>query len=285
MDSNFFYFAAFGIGAILVLQVAAVVFDALLRRVNFAEAIVAKRNGAAGIEQAGRAIGSFIIAAAVVRGSVAGVDVVHDLAWVAAFGLPAVVLLVVVGRLSAQALLRARIAAEIERNNTAVGIAVAAHDIATAIIIARCLHGNSVDTLGISLCFLAIALVTLNLFVVLFRVITTYADSEEILDNNIAAALSYAGVTVALGIIIAHAAEGDFVSWEKSLSAYGLALAFAAALYPVRQVIVEAIILRAGFSIRGGRLDREIAEGRNVGVGVVEAAAYIGVAIFVVSVA
>ncbi|MBI3072277.1 MAG: DUF350 domain-containing protein [Deltaproteobacteria bacterium] len=285
MSGDFLYFAAFGVLTILVFQVAAVLFDALLRRVNFADAIVAKRNGAAGIEQAGRAIGAFMIAASVVKGCVGGVDVLHDVAWTAAFGFPAVVLLVVVGRLSAQVLLRARIAGEIARNNTAAGIAVAAHDVATAIVIARCLHGNSVDTLGVSLAFLAIALVTLNLFIVAFRVITTYADSEEVLDNNVAAALSYAGITVALGIIIAHAAEGDFVSWEKSLGAYGLALAFAAALYPVRQVIVEAVILRAGFSLRGGRLDREIAEQRNIGVGAVEAAAYVGVALFVVSVA
>jgi hypothetical protein len=47
----------------------------------------------------------------------------------------------------------------------------------------------------------------------------------------------------------------------------------------VRQVILQTIILRGGFAVRGGIIDVEIARDRNVGVGALEGASYIGAAL------
>jgi uncharacterized membrane protein YjfL (UPF0719 family) len=132
--------------------------------------------------------------------------------------------------------------------------------------------------LGVSVVFFVIAQLTLHLFVILFRSLTVYADDQEIMNENVAAALSYAGATLAIAVIVGHAAEGDFTGWGPSLRAYALALLSALALYPVRQLVVQTLFLRQRFAFRGGGLDRLIAQEHNVGVSAVEAASYLAAA-------
>ena len=97
----------------------------------------------------------------------------------------------------------------------------------------------TVSTLGISVVFFVIAQATLHLFLVLFRWMTLYAEDEEIIGENVAAALSYAGAMLAIAIIVGHAAEGDFEGWSASLQAYGLARF----KWPERIEIVDAFPL------------------------------------------
>jgi uncharacterized membrane protein YjfL (UPF0719 family) len=111
----------------------------------------------------------------------------------------------------------------------------------------------------------------------LYRTLTRYDDAEEVLGGNAAAAVAFVGLTLALAIIIAHAAAGDFVGWGRSLRAYGIALLLAFALFPVRQVVVGPL-LGCPPALRRSALDRWIAQERNVGVGVIEALGYIAVA-------
>jgi hypothetical protein len=53
------------------------------------------------------------------------------------------------------------------------------------------------------------------------------------------------------------------------------------ALYPVRQIIVQMLLLGASFCFRGGRLDKEIAEDQNTGAGLLEAVGYLATALIV----
>jgi hypothetical protein len=53
-------------------------------------------------------------------------------------------------------------------------------------------------------------------------------------------------------------------------------------LYFVRQFIVQGLLLGSGFNLYGGRLDREIADDRNIAAAAVEAATYIGAAILAI---
>jgi uncharacterized membrane protein YjfL (UPF0719 family) len=133
--------------------------------------------------------------------------------------------------------------------------------------------------------FFVIAQATLHLFLVLFRWMTLYAEDEEIIGENVAAALSYAGAMLAIAIIVGHAAEGDFEGWSASLQAYGLALLSALVLYPVRQLVVQTLLLRQPFALRGGGLDRLVAQERNVGVSAVEAVSYLAAAFLLTGVA
>jgi uncharacterized membrane protein YjfL (UPF0719 family) len=272
-----FYELAFAAGTPLVL---AVLFQAAQRALA-PLGDVASNHPARAVLQASYLFGVLSVSAAVVAGCVHGESVQADLAWTAAFGGSSILLLVVTARLGVQVLLKSRLRAEITRGNLAAAIAAGAHYVATGILLARCLYGDDVSTLGVSIVFFAIAVATLHAFVLLFRALTVYDDFEEIVSGNVAAALSYGGVTVALALIIGHAAEGTFTGWGQSLEAYGRALLFAAALYPVRQILVEAVILRAGLVLRRGRLDQGIGREKDVGLGALEAASYLGTAFFV----
>jgi hypothetical protein len=52
-------------------------------------------------------------------------------------------------------------------------------------------------------------------------------------------------------------------------------------LYPVRQIIVQMLMLGGGFSLRHGRLDREVAEDQNAGAGLLEAVGYVATALLI----
>lgn len=242
---------------------------------------LAKGNVARALLQVGQVLGVFLVAASTVHNCVTGESLKHDALWTAAFGAVALVLFAATGRLGVKLLLRSRLPAEIERGNAAAGLAAGTNYVATGIITARAFAGNDLGSLGLSLTFFLIAQITLQLFVAGFRAFTPYDDAEQIQGENLAAALSYTGVTIAVALIVGRAVEGDFVSWSVSLAAYGKALLVALALYPVRQIVVQTAFLGGGLSLRKGRLDEAIAEQRNEGAAALEAVTYIGTALLV----
>jgi len=236
-------------------------------------------NAARGLVRAGFVCGAAFVAVSAFQGCVHGVDLKADLLWTAVFGGSAIALLALTGHLGVRVLLRASLPAEIARGNVAAGVAAGAHYAATGLIIARCMYGEDLGTLWVSLVFFAIAQATLHLFVLLFRALTLYAEDEEILGENVAAAVSYAGAMIGLALLIGHAAEGDFEGWGTSLRAYGVALLSALALYPVRQLVAQTLLLRQPFTLRGGALDRLVSQEHNVGASAVEAVSYVAAAL------
>src|SRR5205823_797841 len=142
----------------------------------------------------------FICGVAFIVTAVAGGS--DSLLWGAIFAACAVVVLAVAGTLGIRLLLRARLPAEIARGNLAAGVAAGAHYASTGLIIARCFSGDSLDSLLVSIVFFVIAQATLHLFVVLFRLLTLYEEDQEIAAENVAAAVSYAGVMMSLALII-----------------------------------------------------------------------------------
>jgi uncharacterized membrane protein YjfL (UPF0719 family) len=239
-------------------------------------------NSARCIVLAGELLGVFLISGAVAAGCVHGASLRADLIWTAVYGSCAALLLAVAGRLGVMMLLGSRLPAEIERGNKAAAIAAAGHVVATAVIISRCLYGDDVATLGVSVVFFLLGQASLHVFVILFRALTSYDDAEEIRGENVAAALSYAGVTIALSLIIGHAAEGTFSGWISSMRGFGVALLYAVGLYPVRQLVVQTLCLGHAPTLWGGKLCEGISRERNIGYGVVEAAAYLATALLII---
>jgi uncharacterized membrane protein YjfL (UPF0719 family) len=164
------------------------------------------------------------------------------------------------------------------RGNVAAAAALAANHVALAVIVARGVPGSRLHELAAAVIFAGIAAVTWAAFVALFRLVTAYSDAQEIAGENHAAAVSYAGAALALASLVGHAIDGPFVGWGRSLHAYLAALVLALALYPVRQLVVQGLLLGGRPRLRGGELDRAIAQRRSVGVAAVEAAAYLGTA-------
>jgi uncharacterized membrane protein YjfL (UPF0719 family) len=238
----------------------------------------AESNAARGIVRGGYLCGAAFVAVSAIRGCVHGEDVREDILWTAVFGGSALLLLWAAGALGIRVLLRSQLPREIARGNLAAGVAAGAHYAATGIIVARCFYGDDLGTLGVSAVFFVLGQATLHLFVVLFRMLTLYAEDEEVMGENVAAAVSYAGAMIAIALIVGHAAEGDFEGWRVSLRLYLFALASVLVLYPVRQLVVQCLLLGQRFALRGGALDRLVAQERNVGASVVEAISYLAAA-------
>ena len=278
------YVAGFGVVGTLVLLVA----FAVLNRVLFGESVSADLktgNLARRLYRVGQIAAVFMVSAAVVDGGLAedgtAREVLHDAGWVGGFGLLGLVLVMVTGRLGLRLLLAARLPSELDRGNVAAGVAAAANYVASGLVAARAVGGRELRYLGVSVAFFLLAQLTVYLFSSLFRALTTYDDADQIAGENLAAGFSYAGVVVAVAIVVSDAVGGEFTGWASSISGYARALVALVALYPVRQIFVQGVLLRAPLRFRGGLLDREIGTERNVGLSVLEATAYVSTALVV----
>ena len=203
--------------------------------------------------------------------------------WAAVFGLAGVALIQLVGELGIRLLLRASLARELEAGNKAAGVAAGANYVAVGILAAPAIAGSDLQGLGLSCAFFALAVATQAACVALFRALTVYDDAEQIQGENLAAAVSYAGVTVAVALVLARALTGGaFIGWGPALSGYAGVAVWALALYPVRQILVQGVVLRLMPTLRGGALDHAIGVDRNTGLAVLEALAYVAAAVALV---
>jgi uncharacterized membrane protein YjfL (UPF0719 family) len=203
--------------------------------------------------------------------------------WAAAFAVAGVVLIQLVGELGIRLLLRKTLAQELETGNVSAGVSAGANYVAVGILAAPAIAGSDLQGLGLSCVFFALAMVTQAAYVALFRTLTVYDDADQIQGENLAAGLSYAGVTVAVALILARALTGgDFVGWGPALTGYcGVALSVLA-LYPVRQLLVQGVVLGRAPTLRGGALDHAIGVERNAGLAALEALAYLATAVTLV---
>jgi uncharacterized membrane protein YjfL (UPF0719 family) len=219
------------------------------------------------------------LAGAVMDGGVhEGGDWRGGIKWAALFGVVGILLLLLTGGLANVVFLGGKLRAEVARGNLAAGLVAGGHFVAVGLILDGCFYGRDLQTLAVSAAFFLIGVATLLLMQRLYQMLTHYADDQETLGENTAAALGFVGVTLAFAIIVSHAAEGTFLGWVVSLRAYGKALLLGLALYPVRQLVVGPLLLGLPARMRGGALDRLVAQERNQVVGAIEAAAYVAMA-------
>jgi len=265
--------------------------------VNVAEKIGEEHNAALGLEYAGYFLGVLLIAGSVLdalpdvaspggdAGGMFSTGFWSNALQAGAYGVFGIIALALFGRLGFRFLLRTNITAGVRANNTAAGIVAAGGHISAAVVIAGVLSGDSAGgDFSVAGIFLLIGIAALWGITYIHRFVTRYDDAREIINGNVAAALSYAGMMVAVGMIVGHAVNGDFSDYATSLALCGKALLWIFILYPVRQFIVQGILLGDGFRLYGGRLDDEISRDGNVGAGAVEAAAFIAAALFALQV-
>ncbi len=229
--------------------------------------------------QGGHVLSVLLLVPGISREALAHGSAWGAIAWAAAFAAAGVCLIQVVGGLGIRLLLGGALEGELEKGNVAAGVAGGANFVAVGILAAPAIAGSDLRGLGLSVAFFGIAVVTLAAYVALFRALTTYDDAQQVRGENLAAALSYAGVTVAVAILLARALKGDFEGWQSSLAGYGRVAATALALYPVRQLLVQGVVLGRAPTLRGGALDVAIGVERNCGMAVLEALAYVATAI------
>lgn len=234
-------------------------------------------NAAQRLLHVGEVFGVLLVASSAVKNAAEGESFVRDLGWSAALGVLGLVLVLTFGRIGLALLLQARLPGEIERGNVAAGLAAGANFAATGVVASRAVAGSDLRGVALSLAFFAIAMVTLFAFVSLFRMVTSYDDAEQIQGENVAAAISYGGIVIAISVIVARALEGNFVSWGVSMRGYGGVLVTLVLFYPLRQLFVQMLLLGGGLALRGGLIDRAVTE-RNQGIAAIEAVSYLATA-------
>jgi uncharacterized membrane protein YjfL (UPF0719 family) len=205
-----------------------------------------------------------------------------DVIGVATYGIGGIIAMTVAGLVFEQysRLTGAPLRDQIAKGNLAAGIIDAAIHFSSGLIVAGALTGDS-GTFMPTVVFWATGVAALIVFTHIFRQVTSYHDAELIKQGNVAAALGCAGLIVAIGMMVGYAVSGNFTGYGDSFRSFGLMMLVVLALYPVRQIIVQMLLLGGGFSFRNGRLDREIANDQNVGAGLLEAIGYLATALVV----
>ena len=270
----------FNIVSILVFLILAKYLNHFVMHINIKELLIDKENLAVGIQLSGYIFGVMIIIASVLSGP-GHSTFLENVIWVSVYGLIGLFYMVFIAEWGIRIFIKGHILQLVKDGNISAGIVLAGSYISTAMVLSGAISGGF-STGGIllnSLFLLIIGLVLLAVFTFLFRLLTKYNDSTEIINGNIAAALSYTGLMIAVGLIIKTAISGDFVNWLTSCKDIGKSMLVILALYPIRQWILQGIMLGDGFSVYGGRLDSEISEHKNLNAGLIEGLTYLATAI------
>jgi uncharacterized membrane protein YjfL (UPF0719 family) len=275
--------------AILFVCVATTILLAVARLVNqvvmhtsMTDSLIKRDNPAMGIEISGYLLGVILIISSVLSGQDQGSFWINIM-WVVIYGIGGILFLAFVATFGLKLILSKKCLQEIKDGNVAAGIVSAGSYIGTAAVIAGSVAGDGGGDWLASLVFFIAGQLAFLVITYIFRFLTAYDDAKEILDKNIPAALSYAGLMIAVGLIVGNAVTGSFISYERSFIDFGKALLVVLALYPIRQWLVQGLLLGDGFTIYGGKLDYEISKVRNLNAGIIEAVTYISTAILVIS--
>lgn len=278
MEPSTPYVAAFGSANVLVLLVVHRILQRIVSPRSSLRAELLGDNRAFALREVGDVLAVFLVGAAVTKNCVRGEDVATDAIWSAVFGLLGLGLLEASGILGLRVLMNRRLTSALERGNVAAGTAAASHYVAMGLLTSRAMAGADLRGLGLSLAFFALAVIAHQMMVTLFRFLTTYDDTEQIEGENLAAALSYGGASIATAVVVARALEGDFVDWSTSIVGFATIAAVALGLIPIRQILVQGVLLGGRPTVRGGDLDEAVGRDRNVGAAALEATTYLGAA-------
>ncbi len=264
--AGFIYLAV----VLVLLVIGKWVFAALHRRLNLRTELVEKDNLAVALAVAGYYLALVIVLAAVVSGP-ASFSVVDDVIGLVIFGLLAIALL----NLSAwvnDKVVFSKFDNEkeiVDDRNAGMGAVEGGNYIAVGLITAGAMSGEGGLLPG--LVFWSLGLAVLIVAAVLYNKVTSYDLHEQIEKDNVAVGVAFAGVLVGLGNIIRNAAQGDFVSWQESLTEFGYYTVGGLLLLPLIRIFADKVLLP------GRRLSDELVQEKpNVGAGVIEAISYVG---------
>src|SRR6185436_4535378 len=155
------------------------------------------------LARVGFIIGVALLAGVVVDGVLReSQDWLSGLRWGGAYAAVGIVLLWTTGAVVGVLFLRGRLRAEIARGNLAAGLVAGANFVAAGWILESCFFGRDLRSLAVSACFFLVGVAALIVLQLLYRGLTRYADDQEVMGENVASALSYAGVTLALAVVV-----------------------------------------------------------------------------------
>ena len=268
-----------GHASVILIEVIALVWIGqrafeLATRTRFKQELMVKDNPAAGVALAGYYLSLFIALSSLLSGD--AIALLDDILFTAIHGLAAIAALILsafLWRLIIPVRLREDI---LTARNLGAGLVAASMFIATGLVYRGAVHLQDGNPATIA-AFFALGEGSLLIALLAYEWLTPYDVAAEISEKaNVAAAVSFSGVTIAAGLIVGNAVEGEFLGWRESIRDAFLYMIPLLALPLTRWLVVNGLIL--GF----GSVNREVAEDRNLAAGLVEAVAYVGIALFAV---
>ncbi len=238
---------------------------------NVKHEVVEKDNLAVSISLAGYLAAISIIFIGCVLGPSKGF--VQDLIVVVEYSALGVVLLYIAHLVNDKIILHSfkNVKELVDDKNVGAGAVQAGSYIASGLIIAGSIHGEG-GGIVTAVAFFVLGQVALVVFSKIYDVITSYNVLEEIEKDNYSAGIAFSGTLIALGIILAKAASGNFVSWEYNLSSFVMYALVAFVLLPVFRIIIDKLV------ITNADINKEIAVDKNIGAGFLEFGTTVGFA-------
>jgi uncharacterized membrane protein YjfL (UPF0719 family) len=268
-----------GHASVILLEVIALVWIGrrvleIATRTRFKQELLVKDNPAAGVALAGYYLSLFIALSGLLAGEPG--TLIADLRITGIHGLTAIAALVLSAFLW-RPIVQLRLREDIlVARNVGAGLVSASILVATGLVYRGAVHLQD-EHPGVVAAFFALGEGALLVYLLVYEWLTPYDVYGEIADKgNVAAAISFSGATIAAGLILGNAVEGEFLGWQESIEDALLYMTPLLALPLARWILVNGMIL--GF----GSVNREVAEDRNPAAGAVEAAAYVGVALFAI---
>ena len=251
------------------------IYDALHRRFVLRTELVEKDNLAVALAVSGYYLGLVIVLGDVVSGP-ASFSVIDDVIGLVIFGVLGIVLL----NLSAwvnDTLVFSKFDNEkeiVEDRNAGMGAVEGGNYVAVGLITAGAMSGEGGLVPG--LVYWVAGLAALVVAGLLYNKITSYDLHDEIEKDNAAVGVAFAGVLIGFGNVIRLAGDGDFVSWNESLTQFGYYTVVGLILLPLVRLFADKVLLP------GASLSDELVKARpNLGAGVLEAVLYLAASILI----
>ena len=269
--TGFLYLAV----VLVLLAVGKWVYDALHRRFVLRTELIEKDNLAVALAVGGYYLGLVIVLGGVVSGP-ASFSVLDDVIGLVIFGLLGIVLLNLSAWINDKVVF-SKFDNEkeiVEDRNAGMGAIEGGNYVAVGLITAGAMSGEGGLLPG--LVFWVSGLVALVIAGLLYDKITSYDLHDQIEKDNVAVGVAFAGVLVGFGNIIRLAGEGDFVSWNESLTEFGYYTVVGLILLPLIRIFADKVLLP------GASLSDELVKDRpNLGAGFIEAVTYLGASMLI----
>ena len=260
---------------LVLLVIGKLVYDGLHRRFVLRTELVEKDNLAVALAVAGYYLGLVIVLGGVVSGP-ASFNMFDDVIGLVIFGVLGIVLLNLSAWINDKVVF-SKFDNEkeiVEDRNAGMGAVEGGNYVAVGLITAGAMSGEGGLLPG--LVFWVLGLVALIVAGLLYDKITSYDLHEQIEKDNVAVGVAFAGVLVGFGNIIRLAGDGDFVSWNESLTEFGYYTLVGLILLPLIRIFADKVLLP------GASLSDELVQDRpNLGAGVIESITYLAASMLI----
>lgn len=263
------------IGAFIMFFIGKLVYNVVHKKIDVKAELVEKDNFAFSIAHTGYLIGLLLAIGSSIVGPSNGI--VADFIDMAVYGGLSIVLLNLSIIICDKIILRGfSVYKEIvEDRNEGTGVVEAAVAVASGLIIFGAVSGEGhglVHGIITAVTFWAVGQLALILTSIIYNLSLSYNVLKEIEKDNVAVGVAFAGVLVAIANLIRFAVSGDFIGWGESFTNVGVDLVIGLLLLPVVRFLADRVLLP------GRKITDELVnqEKPNIGVGLIEAFAYIG---------